>query len=109
VTGWPRRNGHRPSGGRSSSGSRWPTPRRPPATPPAWFDRFVVEDWAEPSDDEVRYGDGEWAAAMGAKEVARRRWTAACHEWAAEHDMSIADWLAARHRARRRAMGWDRG
>jgi hypothetical protein len=107
VTGWPRRNGHRPSGGRSLSGSRWPAPRRPPVEPPPpWFDWFVPEDWAEPGDDQVRYPAG---ALMGAEEVARRRWLDACRRWAAEHGVSIADWLAARRRARRRAMGWDGG
>jgi hypothetical protein len=104
VTGWPSRNGQRRSGGRVSSGSRWPTPRRQPVATPPWFDRFVPEEWADPGDDEVRHQGG---ALMGAEQVAWRRWSQACREWANEHDVSIADRLAARHRARRRAMGWS--
>jgi hypothetical protein len=93
VTVWPGGNG-------------WPSPRRRTGAVevPVWVDRFVPEDWVEPGDDEVRYPAG---APMPPEEVARRRWLEACREWAAEHGVSIADRIAARHWARRRAMGWD--
>lgn len=89
-----------PGGGRDYAG-RWPGHRssRAPVEPPAWFRVFVVEDWVRPGDEEVRHRAG---ALMGVERVAYVRWVDARREWATEHGMSIADWLAARHEARRR-------
>jgi hypothetical protein len=83
--------------------TRWPH-RLPaaPVEPPAWFRRFVLDDWAEPGDDEQCWPGG---VPMAAEEVAYRRWSDACREWAIENDVSIVDWLRERRAARRAARG----
>jgi hypothetical protein len=47
--------------------------------PPGWFRCFVLEDWAQQGDDEVRYPGG---GLMGVEVVAERRWGEARRKWA---------------------------
>jgi hypothetical protein len=98
MTRWP--------GGNGDQAGRWPG-RLPGTTrkePPAWFRCFRVEDWARPGDAEVRYEGG---ALMGEFEVARRRHSDACRQWARDNEFSIVDWLKWRRESRLRSEGLD--
>lgn len=99
MTRWPGGNGNR-------DGGRWPGRLRQETRlePPGWFRCFVLEDWAQQGDDEVRYPGG---GLMGVEVVAERRWGEARRKWADENHMSIVDWLQERRVARRIERGWD--
>jgi hypothetical protein len=97
VTRWPGSNG--------DQAGRWPGRLREtaPVEPPTWFRTFVFEDWTQPGDDAVRYEGG---ALMGELEVARRRHSDACREWARScPGFSLVDWLRERREARLRGQG----
>jgi hypothetical protein len=98
VTRWP--------GGGGDYVGRWPgrLQRETRVEPPAWFRVFVLEDWARPGDDEVRYPAG---APMPAREVAERRWRDERRKWADANGMSIVDWLRECRATRLAERGWD--